>query len=463
MKNKEENKLGTAPLGRLIISMAIPAVAAQLINVLYNIVDRIYIGRIPEIGEMALTGVGITFPIISIISAFAAFAGQGAAPIAARKLGQKDQEGAEKIIGTSTTLLLSFALALTLFFTLFKEQILFAFGASEHTFQYASDYIGIYLMGTVFVQLALGLNPFISAQGQAKIAMLSVCLGAGINILLDPILIFGLGLGVKGAAIATIVSQMCSTIWIVSFLRSKKSAIRIKKENIRIDKLMLTQIAALGISPFIMQSTESIVTVTLNTGLLKYGGDLYVGSMSILLSLMQLIIVPVNGMAYGIQPIISYNYGAGNTQRVISTYKRMLGLCLGGSLIMSVTLMTFPEVFTGMFTTGEELLSLTASVIPIYFMGITIFGIQMACQCTFLALGEAKISLFIALLRKVFLLTMLAKLLPMKFGVMGIYFAEPISDFISVTVVSIAFVRIFSRVIKEMRAAELENADKCCS
>lgn len=450
VENNGANLLGTEKISKLIFNLAVPAVAAQLINVLYNIVDRIYIGRIEGYGALALTGVGITFPIISLIAAFSGLAGTGAAPIASRKLGENDVEGAKKILGTSTAMLLLFSLILTLFFSVFKEPLLYMFGASDQTITYASDYIGIYLLGTVFVQLSLGLNPFISGQGKAKIAMLSVCLGAGVNIILDPILIFGFNMGVKGAATATIISQICSAIWIVRFLTSHKSVIKLEKKNIKCNKVFMAQIAALGISPFIMSSTESVVTVTLNSGLQKYGGDLYVGSMSILLSIMQLITVPMNGMAYGIQPIISYNYGARNFTRVIETFKRMLVICFLGTAITSGIVISFPHFFVGLFTENNELLELTASVVPIFFVGIVIFGIQLACQSTFLALGEAKVSLFIALLRKVLLLTPLAIILPKYFGVMGIYYAEPIADIISVCTAIILFIVTIRKLMKKL-------------
>lgn len=443
-----EQKMGNEKLGKLMLSMALPTMAAQLINVLYNIVDRMYIGHIEGYGDLALTGLGVTFPILSLIAAFSAFAGTGGAPLAAMKLGKKDYDGAEKILGTSTALLLLFSVILTIFFGLFKEPILYAFGASDSTFQYANSYISIYLIGTIFVQLAVGLNTFITAQGNSKIAMLSVCIGAVINIILDPILIFVLGLGVQGAAIATIISQACSAIWVVKFLSSEKSVIRLRKQNVRLKKSIVKQVAALGISPFTMASTESLVTITLNSGLQAYGGDIYVGSMSILLSLMQLITVPLQGFSYGIQPIISYNYGAGNRDRVVGVIKRFICISFGLSMLLAGSIMLNPELFAGIFTSNEELLALTAGIMPIYYFGIFFFGIQMACQGTFLALGQAKISVTIALLRKVFLLVPLAIILPKFMGVMGIYYAEPIADVISVTVASILFACSIKKILQ---------------
>lgn len=448
MENRQDERLGTEKLGKLIVSMALPAVAAQLINVLYNIVDRIYIGHIAGYGDMALTGVGVTFPILMIISAFSAFAGMGGAPLASIQLGKKNYRKAEEILGTCTALLLVFSVVLTAVFMAAKTPVLYAFGATENTITYAQQYISIYLIGTVFVQFALGLNTFISGQGNAKIAMLSVLIGAVINIILDPILIFAVGMGVRGAALATIISQAVSCIWGVRFLTSKKSVIRIKKQFIRLDKKTVEHIAALGISPFIMQSTESLVLITLNSSLKNYGGDLYVGSMSILTSVMQLISIPVQGMNQGIQPILSYNYGAGNKDRVIGTFKRMLALCLSVTIVLCGIAILFPEIFSRLFTDKAELLAVTDRVMPIYFLGMTVFGIQMACQSTFIALGQAKVSLFIALLRKVILLIPLALILPRFFGVMGVYYAEPAADIISVLTTAVLFVVTMKKILR---------------
>jgi len=448
MEKKQDERLGTEPLGRLIVSLALPAVAAQLINVLYNIVDRMYIGHISGYGDMALTGVGVTFPIIMLISAFSAFAGMGGAPLASIELGRKDYEKAERILGTSTALLISFAILLTTIFLLIKEPVLYAFGATENTITYAEQYITIYLIGTVFVQLALGLNTFISGQGNAKVAMLSVLIGAVINIVLDPIFIFGLHMGVRGAALATIISQAVSAAWVVRFLTSEKSVVRIRRKFIRYDKEMIGRIAALGVSPFIMQSTESLVLITLNSSLKSYGGDLYVGSMSILTSVMQLVSVPVQGMNQGMQPIISYNYGAGNKERVLGTFKRMLAICLTITIVMCGTAILFPQIFSSIFTNQKELLAITNRVMPVYFLGMTVFGIQMACQSTFIALGQAKVSLFIALLRKVILLIPLALILPRFFGVMGVYYAEPVADIISVTTTAVLFVITMKKILR---------------
>ncbi len=446
MRNDE--KLGTAPLGRLMLSLALPTVLAQLINVLYNVVDRIYIGHMQGDGNLALTGVGVTLPIITLIAAFSAFAGAGGAPLAAIELGKKDERKASLIMGNSAWLLVFFSIVLTIGFLIFKVPILYAFGASSKTIAYANEYITIYLLGTIFVQLALGLNAFISGQGAAKAAMLSVLIGAVINIVLDPIFIFALHLGVRGAALATVISQFVSAVWVVSFLKSKRSVLYLKL--VRPDKSLILKIAALGIAPFVMQSTESLVTITFNTGLQRYGGDLYVGSMSILMSIMQLIVIPVNGITQGVQPIVSYNYGAGNRLRVKETVIRLVSVCLLGTLILAGVAIFCPGIYASMFTNDAELVALTCRIMPIFFLGIAIFGIQAACQSTFLALGQAKVSLFIATLRKIILLIPLALILPKFLGVKGIYIAEPVSDVISVIVTSVLCVITLKRIFSEM-------------
>lgn len=447
--NQQPEKLGKEPLRKLFFTMAIPSVLAQLINVLYNIVDRIYIGHIKDIGSLALTGVGVTFPIIMVVSAFSAFAGQGGAPLASILLGAKDQEKAEKVLGSSTALLLVFSISLTLIFQILKTPLLYAFGASDNVIGFAQDYIGLYLWGTIFVMLSLGLNTFISGQGNAKTAMFSVLIGAVTNIILDPIFIFVMNMGVKGAALATVISQAFSAIWVVNFLISKKSSLKIKRENLKLDMKFVKKIGSLGCSPFIMQSTESLVLLTLNSGLQKYGGDLYVGSMSILISVLQLIFVPVSGIAQGVQPIISYNFGAGNRERVIKTFKALLIVCLVATMFMGGIAVLFPNFYVKMFTESEELMKLTSKMMPIFTLGMCIFGIQQSIQVTFLAMGQAKFSIFIALLRKVILLVPLAIILPRFLGVKGIYYAEPMADITSVVVASITFALNFKSILKQ--------------
>ena len=432
INRSSEEALASAPIGILMLKLAVPAVAAQVINMLYNIVDRIYIGHIPEVGRTALTGLGITFPIIMLVSAFAAFAGQGGAPLASIRLGAGDRNGAEKILGNSTTMLLCTSVVLTVVFSIIKEPVLMAFGASADTIGYAVDYISIYLLGTIFVQYALGLNTFISAQGKAMVAMCSVLIGAVLNIILDPVFIFVFNMGVQGAAIATVISQGVSACWVVGFLCSGRSGIRIRKVNLKPNWSVMGKIAALGIAPFIMQSTESLVTVVLNSGLQRYGGDLYVGTLTIMQSVMQMVVMPTQGITQGVQPVMSYNYGAQNYQRVRKTFKLLLKVTLTVTVCAFLIVSLIPEQLALIFNDDPELVELTGKMMPIFFGGIWAFGAQMACQSAFMAMGQARTSLFLALLRKVILLIPLALLLPWAMGnVLGIYIAEPVADILA--------------------------------
>lgn len=447
MDTKSDNKLGTEKIGKLVFSLALPAVIAQMVNVLYNIVDRMYIGHIPKIGSTALTGLGVCFPILMLISAFSAFVGSGGAPLASIQLGKGNNKEAEKILGNGVTMLLAFSLILTFGFMIFKEPLLYAFGASDKTFMYANQYLTIYLLGTIFVQAAIGLNTFITCQGQAKVAMFSVLIGAIINIVLDPIFIFVFDLGVRGAALATIISQGCSAIWVVAFLVSKRSSLRIKLSNLKPNWKIIGSIAALGVSPFIMQATESLINIVFNSGLKHYGGDVYVGSMTILQSVMQLFVLPTQGITMGTQPIISFNYGAKNHQRVKDTFKYTLIVTVIITVMATISVALFPQVFARMFTSDQELIALVVKVLPIFMAGIWIFGVQMACQSAFMGMGQAKISLFLALLRKVILLIPLALILPRFTGVMGIYYAEPIADILAAVTTGTLFALSFKKIL----------------
>ena len=415
-----------------MLRLAAPAVAAQLINVLYNIVDRIYIGHIAVVGKTALTGVGVTFPILTLISAFSAFAGMGGAPLASIRLGAGDRKGAEAILGSAVSMLVTMALVLTVGFSVFQRPLLLAFGASADTIGYATDYLTIYLLGTIFVQLSLGLNTFISAQGKAMPAMCSVLIGAVLNILLDPLFIFVFRMGVKGAALATILSQAVSAVWVVGFLCSDRSGLHICREHLGFRPKVMGKIAALGVAPFIMQSTESLVTVVLNVGAQKYGGDLYVASITILQSVMQIIVMPSHGITTGVQPIMSYNYGAKNYARVRAVFRRLLAVTMTVTTAAFLLVALFPAAVALMFNDDPELVALVGRVMPLFFGGVWAFGAQVACQSTFMALGQAKTSLFLALLRKIILLVPLAVLLPWLSGsVMGLYAAEPVADFLA--------------------------------
>lgn len=452
MREKVIN-LGDGNIKSLLFKLALPAIIAQLVNVLYNIVDRIFIGRIPN-GGIAMAGVGVAFPIIMIVAAFSALIGSGGAPIAAIKMGEKKNDEAEKIMSNSFGALVIIGLVMTIGFLIFKEPLLWAFGASEATISYASEYLGIYLIGTVFVQIALGMNPFVNTQGFAKIGMATVIIGAVINIILDPILIFGFGLGVKGAALATVIGQLVSAIWVLKFLFGKKSTLKIRKEHIIPKFKILLPIVALGVSPFIMQATESLVIIIMNNQLLKFGGDLAVGAMTIMSSIMQIIILPLIGLSQGAQPIISYNFGAEKLDRVKKTFKLLIISCLVYSTVMWLLLMMSPGMFVRIFNNDPQLLEITSWSIKIFFAGILIYGAQVGCQQTFLALGQAKISLVLALLRKIILLIPLALLLPMIFEnkLAGVLMAEPAADIIAATITIIAFAIFYKK--------QLSNIDK---
>ncbi len=445
----KEQRMATEGIGRLMLSMAIPSVVAQVINILYNIVDRIYIGHIEGVGMEALTGVGVTFPIITLISAFSAFVGAGGAPLASIWLGKGDRKRAEKILGNGVSLLILFTIFLMLFFYLFQTPLLYLFGASDATIGYARAYINIYLLGTIFVEMALGLNTFIISQGQSKVAMAAVLIGAAANIILDPVFIFGLKMGVRGAAYATVISQALSALWTVGFLVGPKSSLTIRLWALKPELRIIGSVMALGVSPFIMRATESLISIVLNNGLQRYGGDIYVGSLTIMQSVMQMYSAPLGGFTQGVQPIISYNFGAGNFDRVKKLYRWMIGISFGAAAGATILIMIFPGFFAGMFTNDENLVALVQQVMPLFVCGMLVFGLQQGIQPTFLALGQAKISLFIAIFRKVILLIPLALILPLKFGVMGIYYAEPISDVTSATVATILFLVNIKKIVSK--------------
>ena len=432
----ENNRLGSEPITKLLFSLAIPTVLAQLVNLLYNIVDRMYVGRIPIDGSLALAGLGVTFPIIMLVSAFAALIGMGGAPRVSIAMGKKDNDEAEKIMGNCFTMLTVIAIVLSVVFYFAKDWILIKFGASPDTLPFASQYLSIYLMGTLFVQYALGMNMFITTQGFAKISMATVCLGAITNIVLDPIFIFGFNMGVQGAALATILSQAVSAIWVIYFLTSKKSLLKLRVSNLRCSKKIIVPILALGLSPFIMQATECLVQLTFNTQMVRYGNDMYVALMSILFSIMQFVWMPMQGFAQGAQPIMSYNYGAGNLERVKKTFKLLFTMCLTFSLIIVGTVLLNPEFFIKLFTPDEQLITMGTETLRIFMAGMLIMGAQSACQQTFLALNEAKISMFLAFLRKIILLIPLAFFLPTigNLGINGVFLAESLSDFLAVCV-----------------------------
>lgn len=461
VQSQKERELGTKSVGKLLFSLAVPAITAQIINVLYNVVDRMYIGHIEGIGPQALTGVGVTMPLITAIAAFAMLASMGGAPRASILLGRGDRDGAQKVLGNCASLLVTIAVVLTVALVLFNRPILMLFGASENTIGYALEYMNIYALGTIFVQTALGLNAFITAQGFARTSMLTVLIGAICNIILDPIFIFAFHMGVRGAALATILSQAISSIWVLRFLSSGKTGLRLKIRSMHPDVKVLGPCVALGLSPFIMQFTESVLIVCFNTSLLKYGGDLAVGAMSILTSVMQFIWMPVQGLTQGSQPIIGFNYGAGNAGRVKKAFKLLLIASVVYTCVFWVVCQSFPQLFAAFFTNDAQLKEYTAPLLRIYMGATFLLGAQTACQQTFIALGNAKTSLFLALLRKVFLLIPLIYILPnfVPDKVVGVFLAEPVADTIAVITTVSMFAYSFRKVLHQMRdrAAEVKK------
>ena len=449
--------LGTAPIGKLLFRLAIPTVVAQLINMLYNIVDRIYIGHIPEVGNLALTGVGVCMPLIMIVSAFAALAGGGGAPRASIYMGKGQNDNAEKTLAGCFSLLCVIAVVLTGVLLIWSEDLLLAFGASGDTIGFATDYMSIYAIGTIFVQLTLGMNAFITAQGFAKQGMLSVMIGAVCNIALDPVFIFGFGMGVKGAALATILSQAASCVWVLLFLTGKTTILKLKLKNLNLKPSVIFPCVALGMATFIMQSTESVISVCFNTSLLKYGGDMAVGAMTILTSVMQFAMLPMQGIGQGAQPIMSFNYGAGDANRVRKTYRLLLTVSLCYSLVIWACIMLMPGMFAGIFTPDAAMREFTAKALRIYCAGLGLFGIQIACQMAFVSLGQALCSMTVAIMRKFVLLLPLIYLMPaiMENKTMAVYTAEPVADILAVTFTAVLFFFVFRKAMKKLDDKEL--------
>ena len=449
-----DQRLGTAPLVPLIFSLALPTALAQLVNMLYNIVDRIYVGHIPGSGSLALAGLGVTYPIIVLITAFSNLIGMGGAPRASVAMGRGDYKTAEKILGNCITLLIVLSVVLSVVFTIYGEPVLRAFGASENTLPYAMAYLRIYLMGTIFVQFTLGMTPFITNQGFAKTSMATTCIGAVCNIVLDPVFIYGFNMGVEGAAIATILSQAVSAVWVLIFFTGKRSVLRIRKENLIPAGRTLALVLSLGVSPFLMTATECVIQLAFNTGAATYGGDSAVAIMSILFSVAQIANLPVQGFCQGAQPVVGFNFGARKLERVRQAFKIMLAVSMGVTTVVVGAVELAPQLFLGLFSSDAELIALGTAPLRIYMLGFFFMGAQLACQQTFLGLGEAKISMFIALLRKVILLLPLSLVIPRVFGALGLsqlvglYVAEPVSDIISASTCTILFFAIEWKKLK---------------
>ena len=448
--------LRTEPLGKLLLRLALPTVTAQLINMLYNIVDRIYIGHIPNIGATALTGVGVCMPLIMIVSAFAALVGYGGAPRASIFMGKQDKESAEKTLGNCFTLQIIISIILTVVLLIWNRDFLMAFGASRKTIEYGVDYMNIYALGTIFVEITLGMNAFITAQGFAKTGMFSVLIGAVANIILDPVFIFGFHMDVRGAALATIISQALSCIWVVSFLCGKKTFLKIKKKNLGLTPKIILPCLALGVATFIMQASESVISVCFNSSLQKYGGDIAVGAMTILTSVMQFAMLPLQGLGQGAQPIISYSYGAGDPGRVREAFQLLLKVSLAYSVLLWLFVMLLPGGFASMFTSDAHLMDYTKTALRVYMGAMLLFGIQMACQMTFNALGKAAESIVVAVMRKFVLLIPLIYIMPQIFSsdkTMAVYMAEPIADALAVTFTAILFSVQFKKTLKKIKKA----------
>lgn len=444
--------LGTERIGKLLFKLSIPTVIAQLINMLYNIIDRIYIGHMPGDGSLALTGVGVCMPLIMLVSAFAALVSAGGAPRASIFMGKQDLGSAQKTLGNCFSLQMIVSFVLTFILIIWNKDLLLAFGASENTISYATQYMSIYALGTLFVQMTLGMNTFITAQGFTTISMISVLIGAICNIVLDPLFIFGLGMGVKGAALATILSQAMSCIWIISFLCGKKTRLKLRKQDMRLQASIILPCIALGSAAFIMQASESIISICFNASLLHYGGDIAVGAMTIMVSVMQFAMLPLQGIAQGAQPITSYNYGAKNVGRVKKTVRLLITTCLTYSLTLWSAVMLFPHLFVGIFTPDQALINFSAPMLRIYLGGVCLFGIQIACQMTFTALGKALNSIVVAVVRKFVLLLPLIYIMPhlVSNQTMGVYMAEPVADIIAVTFTTILFAFQFKKAMNEI-------------
>ena len=454
MANVPKQDMGTGSVKRLMVKMAVPALVGQVVNLLYNIVDRIYIGHIPEIGGTALTGVGLFTPILMLITAFAMLCGAGGAPRAAIAMGKGDKEGAEKIVGNCFTVLMLLSVVLTAVFYFAAPTLLRLFGGSDATLPYAVDYARIYILGSIFVLTVMGMNTFITTQGFAKFSMLTTVIGAGINIVLDPIFIFLLDMGVKGAALATVISQAVSAVWILCFLTGKKTILKLKPANMPLQASVILPCLALGISSFVMVGTESILSISFTSSLSQYGGDVAVGAMTVLTSINQLITMPLSGVCQGGQPLISYNYGAGKLDRVKEAFFCQFGVCVAYTTVFWGALMLLPNVFAGIFTSDTALVGYTAWAIRIFLACGFSVGFQISCQQAFMALGQAKISLLMACLRKIVLLIPLIFILPNFFTnkAMAVFLAEPVSDIVAAAVTTFMFFRFFRKLMKTGKA-----------
>lgn len=448
--------LGTEPVGRLLFKLSVPTVIAQVINMMYNLVDRVFIGHIPGEGSLALTGVGVCMPLILLVSALAALVSSGGAPRASIYMGRNENEYAEKILGGCFTLQILVSAVFTFVLLLWNEEMLLAFGASERTVEYATAYMNIYAAGTVFVQLTLGMSAFISCQGFTKVSMCSVVIGAVLNIALDPLLIFIMGMGVKGAALATVISQFASCIWVMTFITGKRTVLRLRRSNMRLSPKVILPCIALGTAVFIMQASEGVISICFNSSLLNYGGDTAVGTMTIMTSVMMFAMLPLQGIGQGAQPVISYNYGAGNRGRVKKAFRLLITVSIIYAVLLHLAIMLVPKAFVAVFTTDRELIEFASPMMRIYFAGLALMGVQTACQLTLTALGKAVSSIIVAVVRKFVLLIPLIYILPhvMADRTMAVYMSEPAADVIAVSFTAVLFAVKFRKILKDMGQTE---------
>lgn len=448
--------LGTEPVGRLLFKLSVPTVIAQVINMMYNLVDRVFIGHIPGEGSLALTGVGVCMPLILLVSALAALVSSGGAPRASIYMGRNENEYAEKILGGCFTLQILVSAVFTFVLLLWNEEMLLAFGASERTVEYATAYMNIYAVGTVFVQLTLGMSAFISCQGFTKVSMCSVVIGAVLNIALDPLFIFIMGMGVKGAALATVISQFASCIWVMAFITGKRTVLRLRRSNMRLSPKVILPCIALGTAVFIMQASEGVISICFNSSLLNYGGDTAVGTMTIMTSVMMFAMLPLQGIGQGAQPVISYNYGAGNRGRVKKAFRLLITVSIIYAVLLHLAIMLVPKAFVAVFTTDRELIEFASPMMRIYFAGLALMGVQTACQLTLTALGKAVSSIIVAVVRKFVLLIPLIYILPhvMADRTMAVYMSEPAADVIAVSFTAVLFAVKFRKILKDMGQTE---------
>lgn len=460
MERRNDFTKGSIP--GAIMRLAMPMIGAQIVNALYSMVDKMFIARLPEVGTLAMSGVGLTLPLILLVSAFAMLAGMGGAPLCSIARGAEKDEEAERIMGTSFAMLLVLGLGLTCLVLPFRIPLLVWFGATEEVLPFADEYISTYLLGSVFVMVTLGMNPFINSQGFSRTGMLTVVIGAALNIALDPLFMFVLGMGVRGAALATIIAQAVSAGWVLAFLTGKRCILRLKRENIRLSLPRVKKIAALGASTCVMNITDAIVSFAFNRTLAEFGGVTYLGVMTVIGSVRQVLMMPVTGFGQGMQPVMGYNYGAGRYDRVRECFLFTLKASAAYTLVITLCTQFFPELFFRLFKADETLLTAGGPALRLYFSMFYMLTLQIAGQYAFVALGQSRQAIFFSLLRKAFIVAPVAMLLPRvtNLGVMGVFAAEPISDFVGSSACFITFMLTMWRRLRHPPEAGEEGGHK---